>query len=84
MSFGSGAEATAAAYRFWEITASGRRFDSSEVFEEEVEEIRGVLEVVQSDRVEQPAFRSWPLFRRNELRNIAPANAKKKDQKQRK
>ena len=79
MSLGSGAEETAATYLFWVIIASGRRFDDKAVFDEVVEEIRGLLEVVQSDRAEQPAFRSWLLFCRNELRSIAAANAEKTD-----
>jgi hypothetical protein len=75
LSFGSGAEATAVTYLFWVITASGRRFDDKAAFDEVVEEIRLLLEVVQSDRAEQPAFRSWLLFCRNELRSITAANA---------
>ena len=77
MSLGSGAEATAVTYLFWVMTASGRRFDDKAVFDGVVEEIRGLLEVVQSGRAEQPAFRSWLLFCRNELRSIVAANAEK-------
>ena len=79
MSFGSGEEAAASAYLFWEMTASVRRFDDRAVFEEALEEIRGDLEVAQSDLAEQPAFRSWLLFCRRELLSIAPANAQEKD-----
>jgi hypothetical protein len=78
---GSGEEATAAACLFWEMTARVRRFDDNAVFEEAFEDIKGDLEVEQSDLAEQPAFRSWLLVCRNEVRSIAPANAMKKDQK---
>jgi len=80
LSFGSGAEATAAAYRFWDITASVRRFEESADFEEELKDSKGVLEVVESERPEQPAVKSWPLVRRNDVRSIAPANAHKEVQ----
>jgi hypothetical protein len=79
LSFGSGEEATAAACLFWEMTVSVRRFEERTVFEDAVEEIRGVPEVAQSDLVEQPAFRSCLLFCRRELLSIAPANAQEKD-----
>jgi hypothetical protein len=41
------------------------------------EETRGDREVVQRVRAEQPAFRSWLLFCRREVRSIAPFNAEK-------
>lgn len=81
MSFESGAEATAAAYLFWEITARVRRFDERAVFEEEVAEIKGDLEAVHRDLAEQPAFNSWLLFCLSDDRSIAPANAMEEKQR---
>lgn len=40
---------------------------------------RGVWEVVQRDLAELPAFRSWQLFCRKELRSIVAANADNRD-----
>ena len=83
MSFGSGAEAADSVCLLWETTASGRRFEARAVFDEVFEEMRGVLEVVQRDLAEQPAFRSWLLFCRSEVRSIAPAYPEEKDRKSR-
>jgi hypothetical protein len=60
------------------MAAKGLRFEESAHFKEMFEE-RGDREVVQSDRAEQPAFRSWPLFCWSEVRSIAPSNAEKEE-----
>jgi hypothetical protein len=59
LSLVSGADATAAAWRFWETTV---RFEARAVLADGFEEIRGDLEVVERDLAEQPAFKNWLLF----------------------
>jgi hypothetical protein len=71
LSFGSGAEATAEAYLFCEMTARGLRFDASEVLGTVLEERMDDREVVQRVRAEQPAFKSWLLELRRDVRSIA-------------
>jgi hypothetical protein len=44
------------------MTARVRRFDARKVFDEVFADIKGDLEVVHKDRVEQPALNSWLLF----------------------
>lgn len=60
LSFGSGALATAAAYRFWEANANGRRFEA-------IDDFRGLgdekmvaleLELADKERAWQPALKS--------------------------
>jgi hypothetical protein len=75
LSFDAGASAAVAAYLFCEIIARVRRFDARAVFDEAFEGIRGVLEDVARDLVEQPALRRRLLFCRRHDRSIAPANA---------
>ena len=60
LSFGSGALATAAAYRFWEANANGRRFEAIEDFRGLGAEKRVALELVLADkeRAWQPALKS--------------------------
>lgn len=38
-----------------------------------------ILDAVQRDLAEQPAFNSWLLFCRRDVRSIAPSNTTKRD-----
>lgn len=79
LSFGSGALATAAAYRFWKETANGRLFDAIEDFRGVDEERREPLELVVSVRAWQPAFSSWLVDFRTDVLSIVPNQCRNDD-----
>jgi len=75
LSFESGAEAAAVAYRFCENVPTICRFEIEEVFGTAMVDTIDGLDVEQRVLAEQPAFNSWLLFWRREERSIAPVNA---------